>query len=166
VEEKQNLNRIKNRVRDSITAQQVVQSVAKLVQTRMYSCVAAVVSRCLQAIFDEPYEFVMRFVEKRGRTEVELAFLRNGNEVDPMSASGGGVVDVSAFALRLAALVLAGSKVAKVLVLDEPFKFVSQEYRERLAELLVKLAEELHIQIVLVTHIEEFRIGTVVEISS
>lgn len=142
-------------------AREVAQRVAKEVQSRAYGCIASVVSRCLEAVFDEPYEFRLNFVMKRGRTEVELWFVRDGNPIDPMTASGGGVVDVAAFALRLASILMLGSERRRLLVLDEPFKFVSAEYRANLCGLLETLAKEMGMQIVMVTHIEELQIGEV-----
>lgn len=147
-------------------AREVAQRVAKEVQSRAYGCIASVVSRCLEAIFEEPYEFRLDFVMKRGRTEVELWFVRDGNPIDPMTASGGGVVDVAAFALRLASLLMLGSARRRLLVLDEPFKFVSAEYRANLCVLLETLAKEMGIQIVMVSHIEELQIGKVLSMSA
>jgi DNA repair exonuclease SbcCD ATPase subunit len=138
--------------------------VAGEIQSTVCGCVAGVVSRCLEAVFDEPYEFKMEFVERRGRTEVDLKFVREGKEVDPVTASGGGVVDVASFALRLAALLLSGPKARRILVLDEPFKFLSRTYRPKIRQLLSDLASELSIQIIMVTHIEELQTGTIVEV--
>lgn len=145
-------------------AQQVLQQVAAGIQQKAHEQIASVVTRCLQAIFDEPYEFRIHFERKRGRTEARLAFYRGGHEIDPMTASGGGVVDVAAFASRLACLMLARPKVRRLLVLDEPFKFLSVEYRPRLRELLLSLAKEMGVQIVLVTHMPELEIGRVVDL--
>lgn len=142
----------------------IAQTVASAVQTRAYQQIASVVSRCLSAVFDEPYELQMQFVQRRGRTEVDLLFRRGGLLVDPMTASGGGVIDVASFALRLAAIVLAKPPLRRLLVLDEPFRFVSAEYRPRVRALLSTLAEEMGVQFVLVTHIDELRSGTIIEL--
>ena len=50
-------------------------------------------------------------------------------------------------------------------VLDEPFRFVSREYRPAIAELVKELSEELNVQFVLVTHSSEFEIGKVVDVT-
>ena len=82
-----------------------------------------------------------------------------------MSASGGGVVDVAAFALRLSCLMLSKPPLRRLLVLDEPFKFVSAEHRDRIQTLLRTLAEEMRIQILMVTHIEQLVTGDVLELA-
>lgn len=110
------------------------------------------------------YQFRIEFGRKRGRTEARLLFVRDGEEIDPISASGGGVVDVTAFALRLACLILTRPAVRRLIVLDEPFKHLSAEYRVRVRSMLEGLAEQMDTQIILVTHSTEFHIGKVVEV--
>lgn len=145
-------------------AQQIVQAVAETVQREAHSRIAGVVSHCLAAVFDDPYEFQIRFEQARGRTEAKLVFVRDGLEVNPIDACGGGVVDVAAFALRLSCLMLARPARRLVVVLDEPFKFVSADRRPRVRAMLEGLAKDMGVQFITVTHIEELRCGTVVEV--
>jgi len=144
-------------------AHQLAQDVARAIQEHCHAQIAAVVSRCLEAVFpDNPYEFVLHFERRANRTECRLSFVRNGLEVDPTSASGGGVVDVACFALRLAALMLSRPPKRRLVVLDEPFKFVSREYLENVRLMLETLAEEMQVQFIMVTHIEELQTGKVI----
>lgn len=161
-DEKKAVRAAVQRLNDLEEARTLLQAVVQQVQQQVHRRIASVVTRSLASVFDEPYEFVIHFEQKRGKTEAELKFLREGLEVDPLSASGGGVVDVAAFALRLSCLMLARPPLARVVVLDEPFKFVSREFLPRVASLLEVLAEELKVQIVMVTHIQELRVGDVV----
>lgn len=149
---------------DAEEAQKITQLVAQSVQQQAHDRIAGVVSRCLEAVFDEPYQFRILFEQKRGRTEARLVFEREGLALDPLAASGGGVVDVAAFALRLSCLLLARPPLRRVLLLDEPFKFVSEQYRERVRLMLEKLAEDLDLQIIMVTHIEELKTGTIIDL--
>lgn len=147
------------------TALKVLQDVAQTVQQQAHAQVSAIVSQCLEAVFEAPYEFRLVFEQKRSKTEARLVFLRNGEELDPLTAAGGGVVDVAAFALRLACLVLTRPPLRRLLVLDEPFRFVSQGYRGRIRDLLEALSDQLQVQIIMVTHIPELQVGTVVTLS-
>jgi DNA repair exonuclease SbcCD ATPase subunit len=149
---------------DAEEAQKVAQLVAQTVQQKAHDRIAGVVSKCLEAVFDEPYEFKINFEQKRGRTEASLVFVREGLSVDPLSASGGGVVDVAAFALRLSCLLLARPAVRRLVVLDEPFRFVSAEYRPRVRGMLEGLARDLGVQFVMVTHDEAYKTGKVIEL--
>jgi DNA repair exonuclease SbcCD ATPase subunit len=142
----------------------ILQTVAQAVQQQAHLKLDAVVSRCLETVFEEPYVFRIHFDRKRGSTEARMVFEREGKEVDPMTASGGGVVDVAAFALRLACLMLSKPKHRKLLILDEPFKMLSEEYRPRVASMLDQLAEELKAEFILVTHAKEFMRGKVVRL--
>lgn len=137
----------------------IVQTIAKTIQEEAHDQISSIVSQCLEIVFDEPYTFHIVFEQKRNRTEARLIFDRNGSQVDPMSAAGGGVVDVAAFALRLSCLMLSKPRVKKLMVLDEPFKFVSQEYRNNVREMLESLSSELGVQMLIVTHIPEFVTG-------
>lgn len=146
-------------------AQCIVQAVAEAVQEAAHQQIACVVTRCLKAVFgDEGYEFQIEFVRKRGRTEANLYFVRDGLQLG-MEAVGGGVVDVAAFALRLASLALSLPRRRKLLIADEPFRFVSKEYRPQVKALLETLAEEMGLQIVMVTHSPDLVCGKVIEIS-
>ena len=145
-------------------ALKIIQELAQSVQQKAHAQIAVIVSRCLEAVFDEPYEFSIEFQQKRNRTEAVLAFQRDGAMIDPMTASGGGVVDVAAFALRVACLMLSRPAVRPLLVLDEPFRFVSEGYRARVRDLLHMLTDEFDMQIIMVTHIEDFKTGTVIEL--
>ena len=153
---------------DSLTyseeAQRILQTVAATVQQEAHSRIAGVVSRCLEYVFEDPYEFRIEFEEKRGRTEANLVFVRNGNVLDPLQASGGGAIDVASFALRLACLVLSRPALRRLLVLDEPFKNLSAAYRPKISSLLGALSAEMGVQILMVTHDPVFQVGKVVEL--
>lgn len=158
------LNETHGQAQAAEEAQELAQHVAQAVQQKAHDQIAKVVSRCLSAVFDEPYEFLIHFERKRGRTEARLTFDRDGMEVDPMTASGGGVVDIASFALRLSCLILNKPPLRRLLTMDEPFRFVSEEFRERVKNLLETLSEEMKTQFVMVTHINELKMGTVIEL--
>lgn len=144
-------------------ARAVVTQIAEAVQQKAHSRIASVVSMALSMVFDEPYEFVIRFERKRNRTEAVLEFRRDDFAVDPMTAAGGGVVDVASFALRVACMVLKRNT-RPVLILDEPFRFVAEDLRDRVAHMVDELSKKMGVQIIMVTHMKEFQLGKVVEV--
>lgn len=162
--EKKALAEAKAHAQATSEAQSYVQGAAEAVQNVAHQKIASVVSRCLQGVFGDDYEFKITFVKKRGRTEAELSFVKGGHEIDPLLASGGGVVDVASFALRLACLLLIQPAKRRLLVLDESFKWVSADYIPIVRELLLSLSQELRIQFVLVTHIRKLVCGKVITI--
>lgn len=161
-EERVALTTAQDRVTTVLEAQTLLQQLAQGVQQQAHACIAEIVSKCLEAVFVEPYEFKIEFERKRGKTEARLVFLRNGHEIDPLEGSGGGVIDVAAFALRLACLVLSNPASRKVMILDEPMKFLSKDYRPRFRELLKTISEDLQVQFIVVTHDPDLIGGVVV----
>jgi DNA repair exonuclease SbcCD ATPase subunit len=105
---------------------EIVSKAAQAAQMRFASIVAGVVTESLNSVYpDNPYEFKLEFRECAGKTVVDTLLYRDGEPLDPMSSTGGGVWDVLAFALRVALFVLtAGDNTRKLLVLDEPAKFL------------------------------------------
>lgn len=148
-------------------AQDIVQQVAADVQKRAHDRIAGIVTLCLRAVFrEQAYEFRVLFEKKRGKTEARMVFFRDGVEYDPRRDVGGGVVDVAAFALRLACIMVSRPTPRRLLVLDEPFRFVSRraDYRDRVAALLLRLADEMGVQFLIVTHDTELEVGKVVRL--
>lgn len=147
-------------------ARTVVQCVAEELQKRAHDRIARVVTRCLAAVFDEPYEFRIVFERKRGKTEAKLQFERDGQTYDdPLNEVGGGVLDVAALALRLSCLLVSRPPARKTLILDEPWSNVrGEDNRRRTRRLLEVLADEFSVQWIVNTDIETYRSGTVVEV--
>lgn len=158
------LKKAKADVKTALEAQQILQAVAQAVQNRAHEQVAKIVGRCLRTVFDRPYEFFIDFRKKRGKTEAKLRFTLGGEDVDPVDEDGGGVLDVAAFALRLANLLMAVPKKRRLLVLDEPLKMLSRDHGPRVRELIEMLSRELRVQIVMVTHDPNLVAGKVVRI--
>ena len=155
----------REQVENILAAQQLVQLVAQDIQQRAHQQIAALVTHCLKAVFgEEAYIFKINFERQRGKTSAHLLLERDGLEIDAIDAAGGGVVDVTAFALRLATLLLARPKRRQVLILDEPFKMLSREYVPKVRDLLLALSQDLGVQILMVTHNEELKIGKVIEL--
>lgn len=154
-------------LKHALMARDLIVKTARIVQQQAHQRIASVVTSCLQAVFqEEAYKFGIEFQEQRGRTGAILYLERDGIKLDkPMDAAGGGVVDVAAFALRAACLVLHRPRLRRLLVLDEPFKFVSREYRPRIRQMLEQLSQDLSIQIIMVTHDGEYQTGTIIRIT-
>lgn len=164
-EERQTLTQVKEQVVNVLQAQKITQEVAQEIQNRVHAQISSVVSRCLKTVFGEDgYDFKIKFERKRGKTEARLVFCRDDQEIAPLEAAGGGAVDVASFSLRLAALVLSRPERRLLLCLDEPFRFLSKEYRPAVRELLMTLSKEMGIQIVMITHSPELTVGKVIRL--
>ena len=145
--------------------QHEVRVMSEALQTQLYSRITDMVTHCLSYVFGDEYSCQILTDQKRGNVEACIRVLKGGAVLDPLSACGGGVVDIVSMSLRLCAVVGDGrQKNRRILVLDEPFKFLSVQYRPRASELLTQLAEQLDFQLIVVSHDPEFIIGEVVQI--
>lgn len=137
-------------------AQALIQVVAEQTQQNFVYRISDVVSMALDAVFgSDAYEFLIEFQQKRGKTEAEIYFVRDGERIDPLSAAGGGAVDVASFAMRVAIWSLiknSSGKISDTIVLDEPFRFLSKGLQAKAGEMLSMLSAKLGIQFIMVTH--------------
>lgn len=147
-----------------ITEAQVhLQQLAQAVQQKAHEQIAKIVSKCLTTVFGDMYQLNIEFVKLRGKTEAKLVYIKEGHEVDPLLTSGG-VLDVSALALRIANLILSDPSPRKLLVLDEPFRGVSDANLPKVCAVIETLATELAMQFLIITHNERLQIGTVYQL--
>ena len=152
-------------VNNLLEVQKVVQHLAQSIQQQIHGRISQIVTRCLNVVFEDPYEFQIRFDRKRGKTEAKMVLIREGEELDdPLNEVGGGVVDVVSLALRLAHLWLSRPPRRRLVILDEPFAAIrGAGNKRRTREMLLSLAEELGFVFILSSDIEAYQMGTVVE---
>jgi DNA repair ATPase RecN len=114
--------------------------------------VEALVDYGVQSVFGPTYRFKVTS-ELRGKSvRTEFWLVEDGLQLPLLDATGGGVGDVVSFLLRVVILCLARPVQRRVLVLDEPFKFVSASHFVTLSALLQELSTSLGIQLIMVTH--------------
>jgi DNA repair exonuclease SbcCD ATPase subunit len=134
-------------------ARAIHQEVARRTQENLRFHIQDMVTMAMAAVFEDPYEMGVEFVNRRNKTECDLTFIENGQHMDPLNATGGGAVDVAAFALRVALWTLQNDS-RNTIILDEPFKFINDptgEMQRKCSEVLAKLSKKLGIQFIIVT---------------
>lgn len=135
-------------------AHSFLQLIAQETQEHLKYHIEDIVNLAINMVFPDKYTFKILFEIKRGQTEARIFLLSDdGTEVDPMDESGGGIVDVTAFALRIAAWTL--SKTRNTIILDEPFRFISEDLQPAAGEILKSLSHKLNLQFIIVTHNKE-----------
>ena len=150
----QNLALVDKQLIDAEEALAFIQQVAKATQGQVKVHIEDIITMALDTIMDDPYKLELDFVLRRNKTECDIYFVRNGKRIKPIDESGGGAVDIASFASRIAFWSLGSSD--NVLVFDEPFKFVSKQYQSKVAELLTKLSDKLGLQIIMVSHNDNY----------
>jgi len=148
--EEQNTN--KNNLTEAKT---LIVVAAEATQKNLEKHINGLVSNAMASVFKEdPYEFKLEFVQKRGKTEADVWFVRHGEKLKPIDASGGGAVDVADIAARIAFWSLT-KKTRPLFILDESFRNLNEERQESALEMLKMLSEKAKIQIVMVSHIKK-----------
>ena len=136
---------------DALTkAREVIMLVGKNTQQALEYRISSLVSLALATVFDDPYEFQVKFVERRNAVEVDFSLTRDGHEYDILDGTGGGVGDVVSFALRAADWKLRGGR--PTMFLDEQFRNVWPAGQPKVSLLLKKMSHDLGLQILLVSH--------------
>lgn len=146
------LNDYQEELRHAQEEQFIVQIVAKETQGELEYQISELVTLALQSVFDNPYEFGIDFVIRRGQTEADLYFEREDQRYDPLLSCGVGTIDVASFGLRMARWTLSNPKSRNTLLLDEPFRHVKgTRDNERALAMVKELSHRLKVQVIMVS---------------
>lgn len=135
-------------------ARQVAREVGLKTQQQLQYHISDIATMALDAIFAEPYRLSVEFLERRNKLECDLLFEKGGEKVNPLTASGGGAVDVASFALRIASWTMENPRSRPTMILDEPLKYVSADLQDKASMMLKEISDRLGIQFIIVTHEE------------
>lgn len=149
------LARLKINLQHHEEARELIKQVGLKTQETLAFHISDITSLALQAVFDDPYDLIVEFVERRNKTECDLLFEKDGNRINPIDASGGGVVDVASFALRVASWSMNHPRNRNTIILDEPMRFLSTDLQPKASQMLKQLSEKLGLQFIIITHEEE-----------
>lgn len=134
-----------------VMLEQVVLQVDELI----HNYIDMPITAALQTIYQDPSLGVKTLINRAGdRMEASIE-IRRGNEVisgPVLDSVGGGVIDVIGFVLRLCVFRLLKGR--GPIVVDEPFRHVNREALYRAAEFVRQIADDLGIQVIMVTHNE------------
>lgn len=148
---KNKINESSSAIEDILKAQIIIQETARKTQDEIKFHISELVTLALTSVFDDPYEFGIDFIPKRGKTDAEIYFKRRNLKINPIDATGGGAIDIASFALRISAWKIAGNS-RPIFILDEPFKNLDETLQPKAGELLKFISKELGIQFIIITH--------------
>lgn len=129
---------------------EIARKAAGLVQDTLATKLSGIVTKALGSVFEEPIEFIARFVERRGVSECDLLVKVNGEEYDILREDGGGMADVCSLTLQMAFILM--SPVDRILIADEIARHTDGESQDRFAAVIKELCQELNFTIITVTH--------------
>ncbi len=149
------LNTLNRELTHSNKAHMIIQHVAQQTQKELQFYITDIVSLALAAVFPDPYKFELEFVTKSNKTAANFWFEKDGDRYTPGSATGGGPLDIAAFALRTSLWSLVTPRLRSILILDEPFRFLSKDLQPLASEMLKMISSKLGLQIIMVSHSNE-----------
>lgn len=100
----------------------LIQTVAQQTQSELQYQLSELPKLALQGVFNDPYEFEVSFELRRGKSEADFWFVRDGFRLNPKESSGLGPVDIAGTALRPSLWSLRTPRNRASIWLDEPFK--------------------------------------------
>jgi DNA repair exonuclease SbcCD ATPase subunit len=115
------------------------------------------VTKGLRAVFGKKISFVVEKKDGARGTSYRLEVKYGDVQDDPLETFGGGVVNVTAFLLRI--IMVKRFNLAKFLALDESFNNVSEKYVEKVSQMLQILSKDYGYKIVLITHQPKFTVA-------
>lgn len=158
-ETRETMSAAKSRIRSNTrslqhheAARELIREAGRKTQERIQYHISDITSLALDSVFENPYQLKAEFINRRNKIECDLYFERDGERMDPLSASGGGAVDIASFALRIASWSMARPHSRNTIILDEPLKNLSAAYQEKGSEMLKEVSERLGLQFIIVTH--------------
>jgi DNA repair exonuclease SbcCD ATPase subunit len=125
-----------------------------LLRANVESMSELVTSALKSIIYDQSLTFRIQQEPKFNRLSMRFLIEEDGIEADPMTSFGGGAAVVSSLVLRLA--IMARLNMANLLLLDESMSALALRYIPLAADFMRQLAEEMGVNIFMVTHNEEF----------
>jgi DNA repair exonuclease SbcCD ATPase subunit len=137
-------------------AREVVRQVGIKTVRELEFHISNIATLALESVFENPSELMARFVERRNRLECDI-YLQDseGERIDPMDESGGSVVNITSFALRIASWTMGRPRSNNFIVMDEPFNNVPAELQGKVSAMLHEISERLELQLIIVTHSPE-----------
>ena len=141
-------------IQENLEQRDIARKAAGLVQDNLAAKLSGIVTKAISTVFEEPIEFVVQFVERRGVSECDLSLKIGEDYYDILNEQGGGVADVCSMCLQMAFIMM--SQVNRVLVIDEPARHMDVVAQERFIAVLKQLCQELKFTIIMVTHSQSF----------
>lgn len=134
----------------------VIQAIEAKQQIELKHKVEGLISYALQQVFGRPLKFICEFGTHGSQTDVEFKVEdERGVAMSIKDAHGGGLLVISSWLLRLIVMLSSRPALRSLVVSDEPFAQVSEEYRDTLVNFLRALVEKSDLQFLIVTHLPE-----------
>ena len=132
----------------------VIVSVVKEEQHKLKTKVEELMNSIVTSLFEkEDYNFVLLEQTRGDLVEFRPAILDSDkNEYDPEDELGGSIVDLIGLAWKVICLCLERPAKRRILIADEPFRFIGKSLLPKIGDMLNNISSKLGIQIIINTH--------------
>lgn len=155
---KDNLKKLDNKSEDLILVDTLLKETADFSRIQSSKEIEAIVTTCLDLVFNSNMEFKIELSQLRGKNSAEFFIIEMDEDKKYIykieDTRGGGVIDILSLALRIAFILKIHPPVKGPVILDEPAKHVSDDYVFNIADFIKKISEEFGKQIIIISHNE------------
>ena len=147
----------------------ILEKLTSETQEEFLGGIQKLISEGLSSVFGETINFKITPVTRIKQVTLDFTLENSdGTETPIIDARGGGLISLCGVLCRMIMVRLMRGRLRQILILDEPLAHLSREYLPAAGELLARLADELGIQIIAVSHQSEINeyADTVVRLSS
>lgn len=151
VEKSRKLKAVKHQIKICTKAHFLLIEVSKTIQKQFKKRVEELITQAIQAVYDYPYVFKLRFKQKRNNVAVQPIVKKGTKELVPKDDMGGGILDIIALGFEVILWYLQNPKSRPILFLDEPFRFLGS-LSGKAGYILKYLSRSFGLQIVMTSH--------------
>ena len=145
-----NINSIKKETLMLLELKDFLQIVSANYRDQLCNLFTSLVTEALTSIFERDIKFKITLSSYRKEPAVDVSVIENGLEIDPQKSCGGGLNDIISFVIKVIFIHL--KKTSKIIILDEPLKFLSRDYVEQSSNFIRDISKRMNIQIIIVSH--------------
>ena len=132
-------------------------SVSANYRDQLCNLFTSLVTEALTSIFEKDIRFNIKLYSYRNEPAIDVSVIEDNLEVDPQKSCGGGLNDIISFVIKIIFIYL--KKSSKIIILDEPLKFLSRDYIEQSSNFIREISKRMNIQIILVSHKPDLEIS-------
>ena len=132
-------------------------SVSANYRDQLCNLFTSLVTEALTSIFEKDIRFNIKLYSYRNEPAIDVSVIEDNLEVDPQKSCGGGLNDIISFVIKIIFIYL--KKSSKIIILDEPLKFLSRDYIELSSNFIHEISKRMNIQIILVSHKPDLEIS-------
>jgi DNA repair exonuclease SbcCD ATPase subunit len=153
----EDINNINKETDTLLELKDFLMSVSANYRDQLCNLFTSLVTEALTSIFEKDIRFNIKLYSYRNEPAIDVSVIEDNLEVDPQKSCGGGLNDIISFVIKIIFIYL--KKSSKIIILDEPLKFLSRDYIEQSSNFIHEISKRMNIQIILVSHKPDLEIS-------